>query len=137
MIHNKFRPYNQPIIAYPLRGKIESSQFNENKIHGVAWFNKAKAYFEIYTILKDGDLNLIPWNFRLYMFLEETKIWKDVEIEIATTTNLKLLVFHVKKEAKENKIIMKFHLIPPIIKNLTSKEMFKALVSLYWSSCVC
>jgi hypothetical protein len=49
------------------------------------------------------------------------------------------LAIHVKKEAKEKRIILdlvKDHFIPHIVDKTISKDMFEALVGLYQSSCV-
>jgi hypothetical protein len=40
------------------------------------------------------------------MLLEEAKIWEHVEKEIATSTNPKKLVAHVKKEGKAKRNIL-------------------------------
>jgi hypothetical protein len=87
----------------------------------------------------DGSSNFIPWKFMLQMLLEEAKIWDHVKKEMATHIDLKLMVFHVKNEAKVKRIILdldKGHFIPHIVKNTTNNNMFEALIGLYQIYCV-
>jgi hypothetical protein len=53
VVHNQFPPYTN--FAYPPRAKLELSKFNKNEKQGVAWFNKAEEYFEIYGIYNDDE----------------------------------------------------------------------------------
>lgn len=51
VITNQSPPYtNPPFFAYLMRAELELSKFDENEKHCVAWFNKAKEYFDIYNI---------------------------------------------------------------------------------------
>jgi hypothetical protein len=55
-ITNQLPSYtNQPIFAYPMRAKLELPKFDKNEKQGIAWFNKAEEYFEIYSIDNDDE----------------------------------------------------------------------------------
>lgn len=78
--------------------------------------------------------NFIPWKCNLQMFLEEAEIWDHVVKEITTPTNLKLLVGHIKEEAKQKRLILdlvKDRLIAHIAKKIIEKLMYGVLVGLY------
>jgi hypothetical protein len=44
---NHLPPYtNQPILAYPMREKLDLPKFDGNEKQGMAWFNKADEYLK-------------------------------------------------------------------------------------------
>jgi hypothetical protein len=62
----------------------------------------------------DGASNFICWKFKLQMPLEEVWIWEHVVKGIPAPTNPRLLAIHVKREAKEKRII--FYLVKDHLK---------------------
>lgn len=70
------------------------------------------------------------------MLLEEHDLWDFIEKVVVEPTNHVLLAKHKKKIAKTKRVILdsvKDHLIPHIAGKTTEKDMFDALVLLYWS----
>jgi hypothetical protein len=70
------------------------------------------------------------------MLLKEVDLWIFVERNVTIPIDPMQLAEHNKKMAKEKRIILDFlkdHLIPPIAKKKTSKEMYDALITVYQS----
>lgn len=82
----------------------------------------------------EGASNLIPWNPKLQVFMEEVELWEHVKQEIATYINSMKLATHNKKEAKEKETIIDLvenHFILHIAKKNINQDMFEALVCLF------
>lgn len=84
----------------------------------------------------EGPSNFVPWKGRSLRFLEEHDLWHFVETEVAPPIVSTVLEEYNKNTTNAKQVIVnlaKVHLIPPIAGKKIGKEMFDALVTLYWS----
>ena len=75
--------------------------------------------------------NFTPRKYRIQILFKEVDLQVFIETTPTTSTHLKDLAKHNKKETNVNQIIidlMKDHLIPHIVEKKVGKEMFDALV---------
>ena len=84
----------------------------------------------------DGASNFLSWKARFTLELKGYDLWEFVDKALTSSTNLKNLDAHNKKEIKEERGLPDFvkdHLITHLNEKKISKDMFDALVSLFQS----